>query len=228
MKVGVLTYQTRHLKTEQLLAVLSLDSSLSLSLYGLPFVQRPQRTVLFNHRPDMALGATPEAMARHYEIPYQPVTGVEEIPKDLDVCVVGGAGLLPPEFVRRIPVVNCHPGLQPAVRGLDAFKWAIHDSMLLGASLHILDEQVDAGTHLKSVRTPVYAGDSLESVARRHYELEIALLGTFRRFFERPEPTLEGLKERPARKRMLVKTEKAMIAGFDEYKRMFPIDSGST
>ena len=225
MKLGLITYHAPHLKTEQLLRALTLDPDLEIALYALPLIPRPARAVRFAPRPDMTGGAHPEALAGHYGLDYRRIGEVEVIDDPLDVCVIAGAGLLPASFVERYPVVNGHPGLQPAVRGLDAFKWAICDRMPLGISIHLIDEAVDAGRHLKSVCTPVFADDSLERLAARHYALEIALLARFAQFLDAPEDTLPDLAERPARMRMPAEVEAAMCAGFPDYLDRFAIQS---
>lgn len=217
MSIAVLTYRTPHLKTEQVVLRL-VERGESIALYALPFAPRPGRPVAFAHRPEMADGADPEELATTLSLPFTPIEGPEDITGDFDAVVVAGAGLLPASFVERYRVVNCHPGLQPAVRGLDAFKWAIHDGMPLGVSLHLVDVEVDAGKHLASRRTPVLPSDTVDSLARRHYEREIALLTDFRRYLDAPESHLPGLAVRPARKRMPVEAERSMLANFDAWK----------
>ncbi len=226
VRLAVLTYDQPHLKTQQLVAALSLDAVVRMELYGLPYVPRPPRSPLFPHRPEMATAGHPREVAKAYGIPYRAIEDVAEIGTEVDAAIVAGVGLLPGAFVERLPVVNGHPGLIPTVRGLDAFKWAIHDGMPLGVSLHLLDAEVDAGRHLKSLRTPVYADDTLETLAHRHYELEILLLASFRRFLERPAEPPPGLAERPARKRMPAEAEREMIEGFPAYRGLFAAPPG--
>jgi len=190
-------------------------------LLGLPFQPRPVRPVRFTHRPDMATGAHPAELATALGIAWVPLAGPGAIPDGFDVLLVAGAGLLPAEVVQRVPVVNAHPGLIPAVRGLDSFKWAILDDMPLGNTLHLLDEAVDAGQHLATLRTPVLSSDTIESLARRHYQLEIALLAAFRRYLASPEPPPADLPERPASRRMPAELEERMLAHFPAYKARF-------
>ena len=217
MKVGIITYETPHLKTQQILSALLLDQELEISLYVIPFRPRATRNVLFNHRPNMATGGYPKEVASACRVSVVTIPDVRDIEDDIDVYVLGGAGLLPGDFVTRATVVNVHPGLIPTVRGLDAFKWAIHDDFPLGVSMHVLDAEVDSGRHLKSIPTPIYINDTLDTLAHRHYENEINLLVNFRRFLERPSAPLPGLEERAPRKRMPIDTEEVMLRVFPQY-----------
>jgi len=221
MNLYVLTYDVPHLKTQQLLATLYLNPEWELSLLGLPFNPRTPRQPAFQHRPEMNSGGHPTSLARHYEISYRTISGVEELGELDGPVMIAGAGILATEFVERNTVLNCHGGLIPSVRGLDAFKWAIFDRQPLGNTLHVIDGDVDAGRHLKALRTPVYGDDTMQSLAERHYENELLLLCSFHGFLKNPQPPLEDLPERPARMRMPGDVEQAMIAGFPEYLEQF-------
>jgi phosphoribosylglycinamide formyltransferase 1 len=217
MRVYVLTYNVPHLKTQQLLATLALVAGRELSMLGLPFNPRAPRQPAFQHRPEMALGGHPKHLAEYYGIDYQTIAGVEELGRLDGPVIIAGAGLLAADFVNRNTVINCHGGLIPSVRGLDAFKWAIHDHQPLGNTLHVIDGEVDAGRHLKALPTPVYRDDTMQSLAQRHYENELLLLGNFQTFLDTPEPPMTHLPERPARMRMAADTERTMISGFVDY-----------
>ena len=97
----------------------------------------------------------PNEVAQHYGLEYCKIESVGDIDQPFDVALIAGAGLLPTDFVVNNTILNCHGGLIPSVRGLDAFKWAIYDSQPLGNTLHIIDADVDAGKPLKALRTPV-------------------------------------------------------------------------
>lgn len=221
MRIGILTYDSPHLKTEQLVNLLRVKSDNDITLVMLPFTPRPARQTLLQHRPAMSSGCHPIELARWWSLNAVKVTDMADFPVDFEAMIVAGARLLPPEVVTRMPIVNAHPGLIPAVRGLDSFKWAIRDAMPLGITLHLIDEGVDLGRHLASVRTPVLQQDSLESLARRHYEMELSLLADFARYLSSPEAVPDGLPTRPARKRMPMAEEQEMIRTFESYRRRF-------
>ena len=222
-KVALLTYDAPHLKTQQVLASLALQSTLQVRLYALPFHQRPARTPRFRHRPNMWTAGRPDCVARHYNFEFRRIDSVDAIDEPFDVALIGGAGLLPAPFVSSHTVVNCHGGLIPLVRGLDAFKWAIHDLQPLANTLHIVDADVDAGRPLKVLRTPVYKDDCLETLAQRHYESEIQLLQRYSYFMTNPEPIDEGLTERAPRKRMPASIEAEMMSRFTQYAERYAV-----
>ena len=221
LNVALLTYDAPHRKTQQVVANLALQPTLQLRLYALPFHVRPARSPHFRHRPHMWTAGRPERVAQYYDLEYRRIDNTDEIDQPFDVVLIGGAGLLPARFVSSNTVVNCHGGFIPLVRGLDAFKWAIHDLQPLANTLHIIDANVDAGHPLKVLRTPVYEDDSLETLAQRHYELEIQLLGQFSFFLENPEPIDGDLPVRPPRKRMPASVETETTARFPLYLEKF-------
>lgn len=227
MRIGVLTYDCPHLKTEQIVNLLRARGEHVMSLVLLPFKPRPARQTMFQHRPAMDSGCHPGDLARWWSLEVIKVADPIEIPTGFKALIVAGAGLLPAEVVTRTPVVNAHSGLIPAVRGLDSFKWAIRDGMPLGNTLHLVDDGVDLGRHLASVRTPVFPNDSLEDLARRHYDLELALLSDFARHLARPEPEPQDLPPRPPRMRMPMTVESEMIQAFDAYRQKFSMQKAA-
>jgi phosphoribosylglycinamide formyltransferase-1 len=226
-KIGLITYDSRHLKTEQVALGLAQRQAGALHFFALPFVSRAPRPILFPHRPDMATGAHSRTVAETLGMAYDVCATPSEIPSDgCDLFLILGAGLLPPEFVRATEgrVLNGHPGLIPAVRGLDAFKWAIFDGMEVGNTLHFIDEEADAGELVATAATPVFKSDTLASFARRHYELEIMLMLDFSAHLAlppsvRPEP--DQASARPARRRMPAAEEKQLWERFELYKERF-------
>jgi phosphoribosylglycinamide formyltransferase-1 len=229
MRLGLITYDTNHFKTEQIALGLNLQGYSDLIFYGLPFVQRPGREVLFAHRPDMTQGAHSRDVAAAVNAPFIAVETAAAIPADgADLFVILGAGLLPAEFVQLTlgRVINAHPGIIPLVRGLDAFKWAIVDGMPVGNSLHYIDEEADAGEVLGIESTPLFSDDTLETFARRHYELEILMMIGFEAYLERG-PLSPSAATRPARMRMPLDVQATLLERFEEYKGQFAVRRGS-
>jgi len=221
VRIAVITYDAPHLKTEQVALNLAGRGGLELHLFALPFRPRPVRETRFQHRPDQASGAWSGAVARFIGCPFTPVETADSIPSQgFDHYLITGAGLLPAGFVHdtRGKVINAHPGIIPISRGLDSFKWSIVDGLPLGNSLHFIDEEADAGEVLTIRPTPVFESDTLESLARRHYEQEIDLLSHFDLYLGNPRPA-ESLGEvRPARKRMPSAQEEQLFGAFDRYR----------
>lgn len=227
MRIGLITYDSRHLKTEQVALGLAQRNAGDLRFFALPFVPRPARDVQFAHRPDMSMGAHARDVAAVLQVDYALCSSPSDIPVDeSDVFLILGAGLLPPDFVRATAgrVLNSHPGLIPAVRGLDAFKWAVVDGMEVGNSLHLIDEEADAGDLVATAVTPVFRSDTLETFARRHYELEIMLMLDFAAQMALPSsdrPILEKGQMRPARRRMPASEERQLWDRFELYKERY-------
>ncbi|MCK5296462.1 MAG: hypothetical protein KAJ75_06205, partial [Alphaproteobacteria bacterium] len=110
-----------------------------------------------------------------------------------------------------------HPGLIPTVRGLDAFKWAIYDKKPLGITLHFIDKEVDAGEHIFSMRTPVFASDTLESLSLRHYMNELHILINYKKHLKNRNKPLFPKNVGKAHMRMSAEKEKTMLNTFPEY-----------
>ena len=178
--LGIITYNMRHLKTEQIL--LQLAGRYNMRVYALPYVQRPVRTVLFQHRPEQSIAAHPRDICERYELPYIQVENDTQIDNHCELYLITGAGILSAECLSGKRILNGHPGVIPAARGLDAFKWSVYNMLPLGVTLHYIDEHVDAGEVVSIVPTPVFPSDTLEILARRHYENEIKLLVRFEEY----------------------------------------------
>jgi phosphoribosylglycinamide formyltransferase 1 len=91
------------------------------------------------------------------------------------VCLAGYMRLLSPGFVRSYPerVLNVHPSLLPAFPGLDAQRQAWeHGVKVSGATVHFVDEALDAGPIVLQEAVPVLAGDSAASLAERILQAE--------------------------------------------------------
>jgi phosphoribosylglycinamide formyltransferase-1 len=139
-----------------------------------------------------------------------------------DYYLVAGAGIISEEAIGKKKIINVHPGVIPSARGLDAFKWSILLNIPLGVTLHFIDSQVDVGETIAVVETPIYSDDTLETLSRRHYELELDVAVEFLAFLDgKSRSSLAEYAEQPARRRMPLETERDMIANFDMYKRRF-------
>ena len=215
--VGLITYHYPHLKTEQVAERLLQQGRYQLRFYALPFLPRKPREVLFSHRPDQSLSIEPEILAARHDIPYSSVETDEDIDDKCDVYLVIAGKILSANCVANKKIINCHPGIIPATRGLDAFKWAIYDSKPLGITLHYIDENVDAGEIISIFPTNVYASDTPETLARRHYETEVDLNARFDEFLDHPHNPFASIEEGEARMRMPQSKEAEMLERFPHY-----------
>ncbi len=220
--VGLITYHYPHLKTEQVLQrLLGLNTGFDFRMYALPFSPRKPRETLLHHRPEQSDAIAPQAMADKHKIPYVVCETDGDIDNSCDLYLVLGAGILSAECVKSKTIVNCHPGVIPASRGLDSFKWAIYEMKPLGITLHYIDSQVDAGEIISVIPTNVYASDSLATLARRHYENEIDVLSRFADFLEKPSNPYENVEVGDPKRRMSLGQERDLAHRFSEYTEKY-------
>lgn len=86
------------------------------------------------------------------------------------VCLAGFMKILSPEFVARYRgrLLNIHPSLLPAFRGLDAQRQAIEaGARVSGCTVHFVDDGVDTGQVVAQAQVPVLPGDDVASLAAR-------------------------------------------------------------
>jgi len=86
------------------------------------------------------------------------------------VCLAGYMRLLSPVFLRAFPdrVLNVHPSLLPAFPGKDAQRQAWeHGVKVSGATVHVVDEGLDAGPIILQEPVPVLEDDGPEELAAR-------------------------------------------------------------
>jgi phosphoribosylglycinamide formyltransferase 1 len=86
------------------------------------------------------------------------------------VCLAGFMRLLSPVFVSAFPnaILNIHPSLLPAFPGLDAQHqaWA-HGVKVAGATVHLVDCDLDAGPIVLQRPVPVLEDDTPDTLAAR-------------------------------------------------------------
>ena len=112
-------------------------------------------------------------------------------------------------------IVNIHPELFHYLEGWMHLELILnkHD---LGITMHYIDKEVDAGKSFKIFNTPVYRTDDIESLARRHYELEIYISSNFIDYLDSNE--LRNYPEQDANMRMPIELEEKLAQSFNEYK----------
>lgn len=216
LRIGLISYDYHHLKTEQVLARLLLNPLIErITLFALPFSQRKPFVPLFPHRPDQFAAPHVKHLAIHPKVCFMNWDG-HALLVDQDCFVITGAGIIDPAFSCGKPILNAHPGIIPSVRGLDAFKWAIYDDIDLGVTLHLIDKEVDKGDILYIEKTMIYPDDTYESLARRHYELELNLLVNFPAYMNK-SANIPCFEEHCAHRRMPKQVEKEMMARLPSY-----------
>lgn len=190
MHVGIITYQTGHLKTWQILLML-LSKPFTISLFAFPFIKRKDEGGKkgFSERPFQLIDINIKDFCLYHNINYVEVPGwgeqeVKYLDKpnqthkpDIYLVVIGK--IIPKAFINNRIMINAHPGLLPYNRGLDAFKWAIIKSWPIAVSLHVIDEVIDRGIILHTINVPILPDDHLMDVAERAYEMECHLQANF-------------------------------------------------
>ncbi len=86
------------------------------------------------------------------------------------VCLAGFMRLLSPYFVAAFPqrIVNIHPSLLPSFPGLEAQRQALEYGVKFsGCTVHLVDENLDAGPILAQAIVPVRDDDTNESLSAR-------------------------------------------------------------
>ena len=223
LNVSLITYDIAHGKTQDVLFRLLRRPGVSLSLTTVAFNPRPERKVLFSHRPYQFVGPSTKSIAKALGLASRSMEQWRSFHASVDFFLICAGILIDMDFVTNTRAINCHAGLIPQTRGLDAFKWAIHQQQSIGNTLHFVDAEIDLGKVFHQEVTPIFCNDDLATFARRHYDAEIDLLANFDRYLEGGR-VLDLPRQEP-RKRMPVAIEQQMIDGFAEYKKKFATKS---
>jgi phosphoribosylglycinamide formyltransferase-1 len=91
------------------------------------------------------------------------------------ICLAGYMRILGAPFVNRWRgrILNIHPSLLPAYRGLRTHERALADGVAEhGCTVHFVVPELDAGPIVMQARTPVLAGEDAETLAARVLALE--------------------------------------------------------
>jgi len=86
------------------------------------------------------------------------------------VCLAGFMRLVGEPLLKAFPnrILNIHPSLLPAFPGLDAQKQALeHGVRVAGATVHLVDAELDGGAIVLQAAVPVLDADSAESLSAR-------------------------------------------------------------
>lgn len=97
---------------------------------------------------------------------------------DADLGVCCGFDTILPGWLLSIPRwgwVNLHRSYLPNNRGLDPLQWALIDDTVLGVTLHVMTEKVDAGPIIDQDQLPSYPTDNGETLSRRADETVLNL-----------------------------------------------------
>ncbi len=97
------------------------------------------------------------------------------------IVLAGFMRLLTPEFVTHYlgRLINIHPSLLPAYRGLHTHQRALADKVSEhGASIHFVTPELDSGPVIAQCKVPVFADDTVETLTERVLAKEHTLYPT--------------------------------------------------
>lgn len=223
MKIGVLTYDVKHRKTYDILSLLKAVGYSNVIVYAIPMHYVKKRYPLYEHRPELINGMPlPDILCKNLNFTYeQGELDSFNIEKDR-VMLIGGAGILPIDFVKKHIIINSHPGYIPLCRGLDSFKWAIINNQPIGVTTHLLGEYIDAGYVIERKEIKVYLNDTFHSLANRVYENEVSMLVDAIKKYNNTNLILPNNNE--IHKRMPSDIEKDLLVQFEKYKKVHAVE----
>ena len=111
------------------------------------------------------------------------------------VVLAGFMRILTSDFVRHYAgrMLNIHPSLLPAFRGLDTHRRALDAGAAEhGASVHFVSDELDGGPVIIQARVPVAPDDTPERLAARVLEREHVIYPTAIRWFAEGRLRLDG------------------------------------
>ncbi|GAA3932931.1 phosphoribosylglycinamide formyltransferase [Luteimonas lutimaris] len=125
-----------------------------------------------------ARSLSPKAFASRAAFDAALFDAIDEVQPDLIVCagymrlISGGA-----VDARRGRIINIHPSLLPAFKGLHTHQQALDAGVAEhGASVHFVTPDLDGGPVIAQARVPVLPGDDADTLAARVLEREHPLL----------------------------------------------------
>jgi len=223
--IGIITYDTPHRKTQDLVTQLILNGYSEIHLIVIPWVERKCFQPIFIHRPAKCVNINIEAFADRLKLSYSKVdiNSLNDFfsKKAFSHILIAGAGLLPKELALNYKIINSHPGYLPNVKGLDALKWAIYQGQPIGVTTHYISDKADEGVLIERRIIPIFFEDTFYSLAYRVYETEIEMLVNSIKLVDNNQFANEPLDDNRyvANKRMPHHLEIIMINRFEEIRK---------
>ncbi|MBO1362417.1 phosphoribosylglycinamide formyltransferase [Prevotella sp. A2931] len=105
--------------------------------------------------------------------------------RDFDIQFIVLAGFLqmiPAYLIRRYrrKMINIHPSLLPKFGGKGMYGIHVHEAVFMareketGMTVHWVSEQCDGGEIIAQYKTPLSSSDTIETIAAKEHELEMA------------------------------------------------------
>ena len=90
--------------------------------------------------------------------------------------------------------INFHPGT-PEYRGIGCVNYALYEnSILYGCTAHLIDEKIDHGKILDVRRFKIYKKDTIESVLKKTYKIQVKQANDIFTLLSKNHSNLEKLK----------------------------------
>ena len=217
MNLGIITYNKKHKKTQEVLKGLIKKKKYRITLLITKFKSFRKRETYFKHRPYQFVGLNPKQLKKKHDIKIK-ILNKSNL-KLFDKVIICGSGLINSKMLVNDKIINCHSGLIPETRGLDSLKWAIIKLKKVGNSLHYIDKNVDLGRVISHKATKLLKKDTLKSFSDRHYNNEIKMLINFEKYLSKPQ--LIKLRKKKENLRMNINIEKKIDKYFALYKKKF-------
>lgn len=132
------------------------------------------------------------------------------------IVLAGFMCVLSASFIRRFAnqIINIHPSLLPAFRGLHAQRQALEAGVrFAGCTVHYVAEEIDAGPIVSQAVVPVFQNDSLDALEQRILKQEHRIYPASIRAIASGEVKIE-LKSAGQHKVSWTKTELNTAAAF--------------
>ncbi len=180
-KIAVISYNTPHRKTQDVLHGLKAKGYQNVKIFALPFIQRENPfKPIYQHRPSKAIQVNLDDYCNNFGYNFD-LTTAETLNDQLndykaEYVIIAGAGLLPDELVENHKIINTHPGFLAFDERFIFIKMGITKGVEIGVTTHFVDTEADAGSLIEQQYVPVYGNDTFHSLANRQYETEIEML----------------------------------------------------
>ena len=128
--------------------------------------------------PSHFLSAAPFKTKLAGEAEHRYITKLQEYKPDL-IILAGFMRVLKPPLLKAFSdqIINLHPSLLPAFKGLNAIEQAFNYGVrYTGCTVHWVSPEVDAGRIIGQSVVPILARDTLESVTQKVHAAEHELL----------------------------------------------------
>jgi phosphoribosylglycinamide formyltransferase-1 len=126
---------------------------------------------------------------------YEKVSG-EFQSRGVDLVILAGfMRIIRKPFIDAFPnrIMNIHPALLPAFRGLHGQKQALeHGVKIAGCTVHFVDEGMDTGPIIIQAAVPVYPDDTEETLSERILKLEHKIYPEAIRLFSEGRLEVDG------------------------------------